>query len=100
MEKKQDKVKIVNDKKKRKQIQYEEDDEDEDEEDEEEVVTKKRGKRVIKKAVKKSEVEVIIEKISDTKVVLGIVAIIGFIMYSRSKQNEMQMMLKMKELEL
>ena len=41
-----------------------------------------------------------IEKLSDTKVIIGIVAVIGFIMYNRSKQQEMQMLLKMKELEM
>ena len=42
----------------------------------------------------------LIEKLSDSKVIILVVAVIGFLMYNRSKQQEMQMLLKMKELEM
>ena len=42
----------------------------------------------------------LIEKLNDSKVILLVVAVIGFLMYNRSKQQEMQMLLKMKELEM
>ena len=42
----------------------------------------------------------LVENLSDSKVIILVVAVIGFLMYNRSKQQEMQMLLKMKELEM
>ena len=42
----------------------------------------------------------LIEKMSDSKVIILVVAVLGFLLYNRSKQQEMQMLLKMKELEM
>ena len=96
---------MIEKRKRGKKVQEEEEEdieeEEEDEEDEEEEVPKKRSKKA-KKGTKKnlSAIDELIEKLSDTKVILGIVVVIGFIMYNRSKQQEMQMLLKMKELEI
>ena len=60
---------------------------------------KKKGKKA-RKLPKKGAVDEMIEKLTDSKVVILVVAVIGFIMYNRSKQQEMQMLLKMKELEM
>ena len=75
------------------------DDEDTDSEEEEEEVPKKKGKKA-RKLPKKGAVDEMIEKLTDSKVIILMVAVLGFIMYNRSKQQEMQMLLKMKELEM
>ena len=60
---------------------------------------KKKGKKA-KKAQKKSASDEIIQMLADNKVVLILLGVIGFIFYNRSKQQEMEMLLKMKELEM
>ena len=60
---------------------------------------KKKGKKA-RKLPKKGAVDELIEKLSDSKVIIFVVAVLGFLMYNRSKQQEMQMLLKMKELEM
>jgi hypothetical protein len=63
-------------------------------------VPKKKGKKPRGKPAAQSTVEVLLEQLTDPKIILVVAGAAMFVLYQRNQNKQLEMMLKIKELEV